>query len=102
MHTLPPVLRDPAPMLAQALRERRIAAAGLDVIPVEPPVEPLPSLLQAYRNKEEWLTGRLIITPHIAFHTPQAWDDIRLKSAETMRDVLVEGLNTNVIPPDSD
>jgi C-terminal binding protein len=88
--------------LARVLRDGHVAAAGLDVIPVEPPVEPVPSLLQAYRNKEEWLAGRLIITPHIAFHTPQAWDDIRLKSAETMRDVLVEGLNTNVIPPESD
>jgi phosphoglycerate dehydrogenase-like enzyme len=88
--------------LERVLRDGHVAAAGLDVIPVEPPVEPVPSLLQAYRNKEEWLTGRLIITPHIAFHTPQAWDDIRLKSAETMRDVLVEGLNTNVIPPESD
>jgi C-terminal binding protein len=88
--------------LERVLRDGHIAAAGLDVIPVEPPVEPVPSLLQAYRNKEEWLAGRLIITPHIAFHTPQAWDDIRLKSAETMRDVLVEGLNTNVIPPESD
>ena len=88
--------------LERVLRDGHVAAAGLDVIPVEPPVEPVPSLLQAYRNKEEWLAGRLIITPHIAFHTPQAWDDIRLKSAETMRDVLVEGLNTNVIPPESD
>jgi C-terminal binding protein len=44
----------------------------------------------------------VVVTPHIAFHTPEAWDDIRLKSAETMRDVLVEGLRTNVIPPETD
>lgn len=88
--------------LEKVLRDGHVAAAGLDVIPVEPPVEPIPSLLRAYRDKEEWLTGRLIICPHIAFHSPEAWDDIRLKGAETMRDVLVEGLNTNVIPPESD
>jgi C-terminal binding protein len=88
--------------LERCLRDGHLAGAGLDVIPVEPPVEPIPSLLKAYRDKEAWQTGRLIITPHIAFHSPEAWYDIRLKSIETMRDVLVDRLNTNVIPPESD
>ena len=88
--------------LERVMRDGHVAAAGLDVIPVEPPGNDIPSLLRAYRDREDWLTGRLIICPHIAFHTPEAWDDIRLKAAETMRDVLVEGLNTNVIPPESD
>jgi C-terminal binding protein len=88
--------------LERCLRDGHVAGAGLDVVPEEPPREPLPGLLRAYRAREEWLTGRLVITPHIAFHTPEAWDDIRLKSAETMRDVLVEGLRTNVVPPESD
>jgi C-terminal binding protein len=88
--------------LERCLRDGHLAGAGLDVVPEEPPREPLPSLLRAYRAREEWLTGRLVVTPHIAFHTPEAWDDIRTKSAETMRDVLVEGLRTNVIAPDAD
>lgn len=88
--------------LEGALRSGHLAAAGLDVIPVEPPVEPIPALLAAYRAREPWLMGRLVIMPHVAFHSPEAWDDIRLKSAETMRDVLVRGLRTNVIPPESD
>jgi phosphoglycerate dehydrogenase-like enzyme len=87
--------------LEAGLRSGHIAGAGLDVLPVEPPVEPFPSLLRAYRAKEEWLKGRLVITPHSAFHTPEAWDDIRSKSAETMRDVLLKGLRTNVIPPEA-
>jgi lactate dehydrogenase-like 2-hydroxyacid dehydrogenase len=72
------------------------------VIPEEPPQEPIPGLLRAYRADEPWLRGRLIITPHIAFHSPEAWQDIRVKGVETMRDVLVEGKRTNVIPPESD
>ena len=88
--------------LERCLRDGHIAGAGLDVIPVEPPGNDIPALLRAYRDREPWLTGRLVITPHIAFHTPQAWDDIRVKSVETMRAVLVEGLDTNVIPPESD
>jgi C-terminal binding protein len=87
--------------LEAALKSGRLAGAGLDVIPVEPPPEPPPSLLAAYRAREPWLQGRLIITPHSAFHTPEAWADIRRKSAETMRDVLLLGLRTNVITPDS-
>ena len=88
--------------LEGALRSGHLAAAGLDVIPVEPPVEPIPALLRAYRAREDWLMGRLVIMPHVAFHSPEAWDDIRLKSAETMRDVLVRGLKTNVILPEAD
>jgi C-terminal binding protein len=87
--------------LQAALKSGHLAGAGLDVIPVEPPPEPPPALLAAYRAKEPWLQGRLIITPHSAFHTPEAWADIRRKSAETMRDVLVLKLPTNVISPDS-
>lgn len=86
----------------RCLRDGHLAGAGLDVVPEEPPREPLPNLLRAYRAREDWTIGRVVVTPHIAFHTPEAWDDIRLKSAETMRDVLVEGLPTNVIPPESD
>jgi C-terminal binding protein len=86
--------------LEAALRSGHVAAAGLDVIPVEPPVEPVPNLLRAYRNKEEWLEGRLVITPHSAFHTPEAWDDIRRKSAETMLAAL-GNTPQNVIPPES-
>jgi len=88
--------------LERVLRDGHLAGAGLDVIPEEPPRDPVPALLSAYRAQEAWLRGRLVITPHIAFHTPEAWDDIRLKSLETMRDVLVLGKATNVIPPEAD
>jgi len=88
--------------LEAALRSGHLAGAGLDVIPVEPPVDPVPSLLAAYRRREPWLAGRLIVTPHSAFHTPEAWSDIRRKSAETMRDILVQGRSANRISADSD
>lgn len=86
--------------LEAALRSGHIAAAGLDVIPVEPPMDPIPGLLRAYRDRAPWLEGRLIITPHSAFHTPEAWADIRRKSAETMEAALGD-TPQNVIAPES-
>ena len=85
--------------VAEALRGGRLAGAGLDVVPVEPPVEPVPALMRAYRAREAWLEGRLVITPHSAFHTPEAWDDIRRKSAETMAAALLSDQPQNVIAP---
>jgi phosphoglycerate dehydrogenase-like enzyme len=86
--------------LAAALRSGHLSGVGLDVVPVEPPVEPVPELIRAYRAREAWAEGRLIITPHAAFYTPEAWDDIRAKSAETMRAALLGPKPQNVIPPE--
>jgi C-terminal binding protein len=82
-----------------ALRSDHLAGAGLDVLPVEPPTDPAPSLLRAYRAREPWLLGRLIVTPHSAYLSPEAHDDIRLKSAETMRAALLTNHPQNVIAP---
>ena len=87
--------------LAAALKSGHLAGVGIDVVPVEPPVEPVPELIRAYRAREPWAEGRLIITPHAAFFSPEAWDDIRVKSAETMRAALLGPKAQNVIPPDS-
>lgn len=87
--------------LEAALRSGSLAGAGLDVLPVEPPVEPIPGLLKAYRERVEWTIGRLIITPHSAFMTPEAYQDIRTKSAETMRAALFSNRPQNVIAPES-
>ena len=42
----------------RCLKENKLAGAGLDVVPQEPIPEPAPSLVQAYRRNEPWLTGR--------------------------------------------
>ena len=86
---------------AALLKSGHLAGVGLDVVPVEPPVEPVPELIRAYRAREPWTIGRLIITPHAAFYSPQAWDDIRQKSAETMNAALLGPVAQNVIPPDA-
>ena len=86
--------------LGDLLRQGHIAGAGLDVLPVEPPADPVPELLRAYRAREPWLEGRLVVTPHSAFFTPEALHDIRTKSAETMRAALLSNRPQNVITPE--
>jgi C-terminal binding protein len=82
------------------LKSGHIAGAGLDVLPQEPPVEPVPELLRAYRAREPWLEGRLVITPHSAWLTPHSEHDTRRKSAQTMRAALLTNNPQNVITPD--
>src|SRR6201993_657353 len=43
--------------LLSLLRDGHIAGGGLDVLPVEPPVEPVPELLRAYRARQPWAGG---------------------------------------------
>ena len=86
--------------LHDMLKSGHLSAVGLDVVPVEPPVEPVPALLRAYRAHEPWTEGRLIVTPHSAYFTPEAWDDIRIKSAETIAAALLGPRPQNVITPE--
>jgi phosphoglycerate dehydrogenase-like enzyme len=86
--------------LLALLRSGHIAAAGLDVLPVEPPTDPIPEILRAYREREPGLEGRLVITPHAAWFTPESEADTRRKSAETMRAALLTNRPQNVISPD--
>lgn len=70
-----------------AMREGIISAAGLDVWPTEPP-SPVTSLMQAWRDNEEWIKGRLIATPHSAFYNMESHTEMRSKAAQNVRDVL--------------
>jgi C-terminal binding protein len=85
----------------RALRHGSLAGAALDVLPEEPiPVDGVHPLVRAYRDREPWLDGRLVLTCHTAFYSPESFVDIRVKSCETMRDVLIDGGTSNVITPD--
>lgn len=80
-----------------ALQSGRIAGAALDVLPEEPPPEPLPALLAAYREQPEWLRGRLILTPHAAWSSPESQADARRLSAETTVAYLRSGALRNCV-----
>ena len=86
--------------LADLLKRGHLAGVGLDVLPIEPPVDPIPEILRAYRAREPWTEGRLVITPHAAFHTLNAEMDTRVKAAETIRAALLGPKPQNVITPE--
>jgi len=69
--------------LYRALRESRIAGAALDVLPVEPADAAHP-LIAAWRKREAWLAGRLLLTPHAAFYSPSALEDMQRKAIEVV------------------
>jgi lactate dehydrogenase-like 2-hydroxyacid dehydrogenase len=73
--------------LERALRDGRVVAAGLDVLPIEPLDRSHP-LLAAWTRQEAWLEGRLIVTPHAAFYTPESLADMRRLSAQAVADFV--------------
>jgi D-3-phosphoglycerate dehydrogenase / 2-oxoglutarate reductase len=82
--------------LERAMRSGRVAGAGIDVLPNEPQ-DMDHSLFSAWRRREDWIAERLIVTPHAAFYSPAAMQDLRLKSIEVVHAFLVEGRLTNCV-----
>lgn len=88
--------------LGEAIRSGHVAGAGLDVIPQEPPRDPVPDLLRAYRERAPWVEGRVIVTPHAAFCSPEAEADLRRRAQEIMLSALLTSKPQCVIDPASE
>lgn len=73
--------------LEKAMMAGIIRSAGLDVLPVEPPDESQ-KLIVEWENDKDWLRGRLIVTPHVAFYSPEAREEMRRKAALGAKIVL--------------
>jgi phosphoglycerate dehydrogenase-like enzyme len=89
--------------LLRGIEAGAIGGAALDVLPQEPP-DPDDKLVAAYRVPPSWLAGRLILTPHAAFYSPESWYDLRYKAADTAGDWLKKGklrncVNRHLFPP---
>ncbi len=70
------------PALISAIRENRIGGAALDVFPNEPLGEDDP-LAAVLRDNDTAFTGRLVVTPHMGWRTPESLVDVRRFSART-------------------
>jgi phosphoglycerate dehydrogenase-like enzyme len=85
-----------AEAVVDALAAGRLGGAGLDVLPNEPP-QPGDRITAIHRNPPAWARGRLILTPHAAFFSPESLHDLRRLAAETARDYLAGALPRNCV-----
>jgi len=81
--------------LAAAVAEGRIAGAGVDVLPHEPP--PPDDRLVALWQADTDLPPNLVITPHSAFYSEQGLVEMRSKAALEVRRVLEGGRPRNCV-----
>ena len=79
-----------------ALKSGRLGGAAIDVFPSEP-ADPDSPLVSAFRLQPSWASGRIILSPHAAFYSPQSWRDMREKAAATARDFLTKGWLRNCV-----
>lgn len=82
--------------LHDALHAGQIAAAGLDVLPTEP-LDASQRLFRAWLEREAWLDGRLTLSPHAAFYSPESLVDLRTKGMETAFAMLERGEAINCV-----
>ncbi|MEO8754643.1 MAG: C-terminal binding protein [Casimicrobiaceae bacterium] len=77
--------------LAEALRARRIAGAGLDVLVDEPPPASHPLLSLA----------NVLVTPHCAWYSEEGRDDVERRTAREVARVLAGGRPVSWVNPDA-
>ena len=80
----------------EGLKSGRLAAVGLDVLPVEPATTADP-LVAAWQANEPWIRGRVLLSAHVGFFSPDAFVDLRRKSMETAFHYLRDGKLANCV-----
>jgi len=63
----------------EPLKSGKLDYVYLDVLPDEPPASG--DLIDAWRARESWLDGRLLINPHSAYFSDRAYHEMRQKAA---------------------
>lgn len=68
-------------VISNGLSSGQLGCVALDVMPDEPPRNDH-FLIKAWKKRESWLDGRLIINPHSAYYTKESYKEMRCKAAE--------------------
>jgi phosphoglycerate dehydrogenase-like enzyme len=78
------------------MKDGIVLAAGLDVLPQEP-ANPQARLIAAWQRNEDWISHRLVLTPHSAFYTPESMRDNRAFASRTAARYLRDGRLENCV-----
>ena len=82
--------------LLEGLRSGKLLAVGLDVLPKEPGQADDP-LVAAWKENASWIRGRVLLNPHAAFYSPDAYVDQRTKGVQTAYFYLRDGALVNCV-----
>lgn len=82
--------------IPDALASGRLAGAGIDVFPFEPPPANHP-LIVAWKNPKHPAHDRLILNPHSAFYSEEGLLEIRTKASAACRRALLGQPLRNVV-----
>jgi len=85
-----------ATCIADAILSGKLAGAGIDVLPDEPPPADHP-LLVAWRDPKHPAYERVIVNPHSAFYSEEGLLEMRIKGSETCRRALLGEPMRNVV-----
>ncbi|WP_439625320.1 C-terminal binding protein [Gemmata sp.] len=85
-----------ATAIPAAIRSGKLAGAGIDVLPIEPPPADHP-LLVAWRDPADPCHDRVILNPHSAFYSEQGLLDMRIKGSQACRRALLGEPLRNVV-----
>ena len=83
-------------IIHKALDTGKLSGVGLDVLPDEPPSEK-EALIKAWKNPDNPISSRIIISPHTAFYSMTAWYEMRFKAAENALRVIKGETPMNII-----
>jgi D-3-phosphoglycerate dehydrogenase/C-terminal binding protein len=82
--------------IPEAIARGKLAGAGIDVLPQEPPSDSHP-LIVAWRNPDHPAHCRVILNAHNAFYSEEGLRDMRLKGAEACRRMLLGRPMRNIV-----
>jgi D-3-phosphoglycerate dehydrogenase len=79
----------------EPIKSGKISGLALDVLPKEPPENK--GLISAWKNRERWLDGRVIINPHTSYYTQESYKEMRRKAALNAKRIIKGDKPFNII-----
>lgn len=88
-------LLDDIDTLYEPLKSGHLHQVFLDVLPKEPPRQG--RLINAWLKRESWLDGRLLINPHTAYYSNDAYREMRSKASANALRILNGEMPLNIV-----